>query len=62
MLNNNFLKAPYDTCNYGFGILKEILIDPLKQRLFDEIVALINKKRKGDAIDLNIIREAIKVF
>jgi hypothetical protein len=34
----------------------------LKQRLFDEIVALINKKRQGDAVDLNIIREAIKVF
>ena len=62
-LNNvNFIKLPNSTYTWGFGILKKELIDPLKQRLFDEIVALINRKRDGQAINLDTIRDAIKIF
>ncbi len=63
VLNSNFLNAYNTTCfKIGFELLKEILVDPFKQRLFDEIFELVKKKRRGDQIDLNIIRGSIAIF
>jgi hypothetical protein len=63
VLNSNFLNQYNTTCfKVGFELLKEILVDPFKQRLFDEIFELVKKKRRGDQIDLNIIRGSIAIF